>query len=151
MGSKSDRPWGCGTPIWVRDAALNDSDKSFTVPAGKVWILKSISAMLICTATVGNRSLRTYITDGTDELSFFEYPANATASQIVSAYYEAGGNENTNTRKLTAAAGTNVSISRRLPEMILPAGSVIRVYDSAAIDPAADDLTVVLHYVEYDA
>jgi len=35
--------------------------------------------------------------------------------------------------------------------LLLPEGYTIRLYDRSAIDAAADDMIIVLHYVEYDA
>ena len=39
------------------DVALNDSDKSFTVPTGKRWIVNTIWVELTATATGGNRQM----------------------------------------------------------------------------------------------
>lgn len=148
-------PWGKGTPTWVRDATANDSDKSFTVPTGKLWCLKAIEACLTCTATVGNRVLSAVITNGVNQIHSLWQSASITASQVGVVYgaTSLGTPSTTASRKPTLAGGdsVNVAINDSLPDMVLPAGYVIRVYDSAAIDPAADDLIVVLHYVEYDA
>ena len=147
-------PWGKGTPKWVRDATANDSDKSFTVPAGKIWVLTSIYYELACTATVGNRSPRITITDESNVIFAGPGPAALTANQTGTGFL---------TTKLSAPGTTvgynlvystlatpNSTVYSFLPELKLSSGSVVRVYDSAAIDPAADDLIVVLHYVEYD-
>jgi len=52
---------------------------------------------------------------------------------------------------ITNGAPINAGLQESEGDIILTAGMYIRVWDSAAIDAAADDLTVVLHYVEYDA
>ena len=138
-----DYPWGKGTPKWTRDANANDSDKSFTVPTGKVWDMKLIRMRLQTTATVGNRLLLISIAaDGTNYNTFFNSGIVA-ASQDNN--YLAGFNNITDDLAVQI-----FNISQGFPQMILPAGAIIRIYDSAAIDAAADDLTVVLHYVEYD-
>jgi len=144
-------PWGKGTPVWERDATANDSDKSFTVPTGKVRRYLTIAAQLVCTATVGNRSLRVNITNGTDLVYQFMHSGNITASQNGALYIESPGSTGTQIRYGPGTATPSVGKQETMPELILPAGYVIRVYDSGAIDAAADDLTVVLHYVEYDA
>lgn len=146
-----DYPWGKGTPRWVRDAALNDSDKSFTVPAGKVWDIKKVYGELTCTATVGNRFLCVSVTDGTNVI-FRSVNSAGVASQEININLLFTGGTFYDANALTDLAGNaqNLSRSQCVGPMILPAGYVIRVYDLSGIDPAADDLTVVLHYVEYD-
>lgn len=147
-------PWGKGTPKWVRDATLNDSDKSFTVPAGKIWDMRSIDGLILATAAVGNRVLIITITDGTDVLWVSNYTGSIAASQY--GFISANVAQGSTTTNLVPpwnnpTLNVNVAVQSPLPNHILPAGYVIRVYDRAAIDAAADDLTVVLHYVEYDA
>lgn len=149
-----DYPWGKGTPTWVLDATANDSDKSFTVPAGKIWRLISIYAEITCTATVGNRVLAISMTNGTSVIDRNDAQANTTASQIGNFFvgYGTPSAASTTARRIlagTSNATTTTSIGD--PERILLAGYVVRVFDRGAVDPAADDLTVVLHYVEYDA
>lgn len=149
-----DYPWGKGTPVWVRDATLNDSDKTFTVPAGKIWRMLSIDAELVATATVGNRVLTAIITDGANTVQNGVRSGNITASQR-GRYRVIFGSAifGTTQDAVPAFSGSqaNVVVYGPMPSMILTAGCVIRVLDLAAIDAAADDLTVVLHYVEYDA
>lgn len=120
------------------DTALNDSDKTITVPAGKQWVLKSLYAKLISTATVGNRQLDVLITDDGDNI-FAKFVAGAVqAASLTREYVFAPEHPQetgfTNGGMLRALAG----------ELALPAGYKIRIYDSAAIDAAADDLTVRL-------
>lgn len=136
-------PWGKGTPVWVRDATANDSDKSFTVPAGKVWDLKSVNMKLVTTATVGNRVMRVRVKpDGTNHDMLESVGSNAAASSTTLFWDSFGGQVSS----LQTAA-----VFHTWPVMLLPAGAVVQCVDTAAIDAAADDLTVVLHYVEYDA
>jgi len=137
-----DYPWGKGTPVWVRDATLNDSDKSFTVPTGKLWELLGVTATISNTATVGNRTLQMQITNGVSEVYRSPRSGNIIASAAEMVSWAWGG---------AGSYGQVGFVTMSTYRMILPAGYVVRVYDSAAIDAAADDLTVVLHYVEYDA
>jgi len=143
-----------GTPKWTRDAALNDSDKSFTVPAGKVWEMRSVHGEIGCTGTVGNRSLMVQITNGTDAVDSSPKTASITATQygVIKASY--GGAVFSTTAGFVprldgTAPSAGTAYGNSVP-LLLP-GYVVRVYDVAAIDAAADDLTVVLHYIEYDA
>lgn len=146
-------PWGKGTPKWVRDATLNDSDKSFTVPAGKAWDVKLIEASLTATATVGNRQLIALITNGTNVVWASTWAGNITASQVgmLSLHNAQTTGTVATTVALDGATAPTAARQDSIPPMILPAGYVVRVFDRGVIDAAADDLIVVLHYVEYDA
>ena len=148
-------PWGKGTPTWVRDATLNDSDKSFTVPAGKVWVLSQVMATLVATATAGNRVLTAMITNGTNAVHTSKPTGNIAASGSGTLCLSTTFSVSTAPhRRISddAVSASAVGLSDSLPyPCVLPAGYVVRVWDVAAIDAAADDLTVVLHYVEYDA
>jgi len=145
--------WGKGTPKWTRDAATNDSDKSFTVPAGKIWDLLSVQATMVNTATVGNRKLTMTITDGTDVV--LVAPAGSVPASGAPMFQATGGNYSLlqlqRFDSLANATTGGITIAGLPIPCLLPAGYVVRVYDAAAIDAAADDMIVVLHYVEYDA
>jgi len=130
-----------GTPKWTRDATTNDSDKSFTVPTGKVWELKHIWVIFATTATVGARGLALQITNGTDIITEI-YAGNTQAASLSYRYQWIIGNG--------ASAGT-FHQNMGMNAMTLPAGYVIRIFDTAAVDAAADDLTIALHYIEYEA
>jgi hypothetical protein len=147
------RTYPAGNLVWVRDATLNDSDKSFTVPANKRWNVRYIHGEITCTATVGNRSLAIIINDGTNNVLAAPKTANITASQtgVINAYSDGGIFATTaGYVPLLSAATPNVGTAASIGAMILPAGYVIRVYDFAAVDAAADDMTVVLQYEELD-
>ena len=115
------------------DATANDSSKDFT-PTKRMRI-QSVLVVLVATSTVGNRQMTLEILDGSDLV----YSAKAGAVQAASAtvtYNFAEGNS----RETTAVDGvldvplpTNLNVS---PDYI------VRVRDSAAIDAAADDMTV---------
>jgi hypothetical protein len=105
--------------------------------------------MLVTTATVGNRTLTVVITNGADQVwRAFQSPTPQAASGTAQ-YFVVPGNT-----VVTGAPGGPSSVLYSLGpvpnDIYLPAGYVVRVYDSTAVDVAADDLTVVLHYVEYD-
>jgi hypothetical protein len=120
------------------DATLNDSDKTFTVPSGKAWRLVAITARLISTATVGNRQLDVLITDGSDNL-LIKYQAGAVQAASLTRDYHFAPNHPQDT------GFTNGVMLRALgSDLVLPAGYKVRVYDSAAIHAAADDLTARL-------
>lgn len=151
-----DYPWGKGTPMWIRDSTANDSDKSFTVPAGKIWDIKSVLVQITTTATVGSRNLRIGVTDGTNPIYSSEQTASIAASKVGQFWLAPGGTVAGTTAvmgRIDALGATSGDNALRCPcsPMILPAGYVIRIWDTAAVDVAADDMIVVIHYVEYDA
>lgn len=116
------------------DVVLNDSDKTLTVTTGYQWVLHSIYAKLISTATAGNRQVDVLLTDGSDNI-VTKYVAGAvqTASltrEYIFAPLHPQETAFTNGIMLRALAGY----------IILPEGYKIRIYDSAAIAAAADDL-----------
>jgi hypothetical protein len=120
------------------DITADDSDKTFTVPAAKQWWLKSLYASLISTAVVGNRQLDVLITDGDDNPVCKAVAGAVQAASLTREYVFAPGNPQ-------ETGFTNGLMYRAIPDrLVLPAGYKIRVYDSAAIDPTHDDLTLRL-------
>jgi len=148
-------PWDPGTPKWVIDATANDSDKTFTVPAEKVWEMESVEAGIVATATVGNRYLLIQIYNAAGVcVSPGKVTVAIPASNRGGNYMSIGATEGTAVRcsLITPASANNAQAVCNLPDrMVLSAGMYIRAWDIAAVDAAADDMTVVLHYIEYDA
>lgn len=120
------------------DAALNDSDKSWTVPAGEYWKILSLRAVLISTATAGNRQMCIEITDGTNVILRI-IPGGNQAASLTRNYNFAIGMAH-----LTAFIDTTHITSPLPSELILLPGYTIRVYDKAAVDAAADDLSIYM-------
>lgn len=118
------------------DSAANDSDKTITVPAGKVWQVLAVHVTNATSADVGNRQLVAVVSDGTNTLGTF----NAVATQAASTteYYNWAPQYNTATETPAGFFHTP------LPACLLPAGGTVRVYDSAAVAASADDMTVVV-------
>lgn len=126
-----------------RDATANDSDKTFTVPAGTLWWIHGILIDYSATSTVGNRSAVAHFRDTADNLILAaRYSSNITAGQnrIIS-FHTGGANATGNISKHVLAGIPN--------RLILPAGYDVRVHDAAAIDAAADDMTVALLYDQF--
>lgn len=125
------------------DAALNDSDKTSVVPAGKQWHVRGIGVRLVTTATVGNRQLDVYITDDADNLLAKYVSGSVQAASLTRDYVFAPGQPND-------TAFVNAAMVRALAAgLVLLAGYKVRVFDSAAIDAAADDMTVRLLIEEW--
>lgn len=118
------------------DVTLNDSDKTFTVTAGEEWEILSIWVEFTSTATAGARQIVVELQDASSDV-IAQLRAEATVAQSQTRYilWAQGAPHD------TAFISTDY-MSHALPKIFLPAGYKIRVYDSAAIDAAADDMIV---------
>ncbi len=126
-----------------QDATLNDSDKTLTVPADRIWVIRSAFAQLITTATVGNRRLSLRWRDATDSIYGMITAAITHAASSTRHYnWIPGGHA------FTTLQGDFLSLTFPV-ELVLPAAFDIRIFDINAIDAAADDMTVSLLYDEY--
>jgi len=129
-------PWA--NIVLQSDTGANDSDKTLTVSTGKQWQIHSVYALLASTATEGNRQLDILITDASDN-PIMKAVAGAVqpASQTYTYVFAVDNPQET--------GFTGDLMYRALPgQLILPAGYKVRVYDSAAVAAAADDLTLRL-------
>jgi hypothetical protein len=123
----------------VADEVVDDSDKTFTVTASQEWEILSIWIELTTTATVGNRQITVDMLDSAnDVIGSFVAGANQAASL--------GRNYMFAPMLQLMTAFSGVYLSFPLPPFFLPAGYKIRVYDSAAIAAAADDMIVQMTY-----
>ena len=124
----------CGSPCCLlsqSDVVIDDSDKTFTVPSQRRWEIFLTRAVLITTATVGNRQLSITIGDGTEV--FYAVDVGAVIPE-----------NNGGVRHIGAGSATDINIEKL---MLQPAWE-FRLFDSSAIDPTADDLTVAFIYEE---
>lgn len=121
--------------LLASDATANDSDKTFTVTSGKVWEIQSIFVTLVTTATAGNRQMQVEIDNGTSV--YLVVPVGAVQAASVTRHYSLAHG----LPDLTAMRNT-LYLLTPFPKLVLPAGHRIRVYDAAAVDAAADDMTV---------
>lgn len=117
------------------DENLNDSDKSFTVPADTEWIVKWIWVEFIAGAGA-NRQLEIQIQDdGADVIG--QVRAGVVIAAAATQYHLFAPN----VTDLAALRDTDY-VSTTMPEWILPESYVVRVWDNAAVLPAADDMVV---------
>lgn len=124
----------------ISDATLNDSDKTFTVPAGENWELHHIFVELASTATVGNRRVRVEVLDASDNV-VARYNAGAVQVASKTGQYNFGVNNLRETAFTTV--GSNDELDVPWPDSwAIPSGFKVHVLDVTAVDPAADDLTV---------
>lgn len=124
-------------PIYgVYDATANDSDKSFTVPAGEMWKLIYAFVTLATSADVGNRQIRFSVTDPSGNSVGYIAAGAVQAASLTRSYGFLQG-----IYRETAFIDGMIQIP--IPtDMYMAAGSVIRFWDSAAIAAGADDMTV---------
>lgn len=122
-------------PGFVEDVAEDDSDKIVTVPDGERWELLGVYANLTTTATVGDRQVEIQIATAIGVLIRLVFGEVQAASVSDKLYAAALG-------LTTEAHVAGEMIFVRLPYVQLVAGDTVRVFDSAAVDAAADDLIV---------
>jgi len=122
--------------VAVSDVLADDSDKTFTVTAGKQWWLRSIYVKLVSAAAAGNRQVDVLLTNASDAV-VAKYVAGAVqAATLTREYLFAPGQPQETTFT------TGLMLRAMSDRLILPAGYKIRVYDSAAIAAATDDMDV---------
>ena len=119
------------------DVTADDSDKTFTVPAGKSWVLQSVYVRLVTMATVGNRQMEVKLTDGSNN-ELLTIRAGAVQAASLTRFYNFGPDFG----DLTAFRDTDSLTSPFPVGLTLPTGFKVRVFDKAAIAAAADDMDV---------
>lgn len=120
----------------IVDDTANDSDKSFTVPGGEMWKLNSIFVKLVTDATVGNRQLTVEVQNSAGTVMGRISAGAVQAASLTRHYLWMQG-----TFRETAFINTDIQVPIPV-DSYLPAGATLRVYDSAAVSAAGDDMTV---------
>lgn len=118
------------------DTAADDSDKTIVVPDGEMWVLDWLHVTLVSTATVGNRQIKLALYDNADVLQA-DWTAGAVQAASLTRHYmfQPGLSRET--------AFVDGEILIAVPQkLVIPAKWYLRVYDSAAVAAAADDMTV---------
>ena len=131
-------PWDT---VVTADVTADDSDKTIAVTASKVWQLLSIQVSLATTAAVGDRQMTVDVTDASDNLLARMRAGVTQAASLTYTYTFGVGLSD-------QPAVLSLHLTTPLLPLILPAGYKIRVYDSAAIAAAADDMTVRVTVME---
>ena len=126
-------------PTLLPDEAADDSDKSFVVPASTYYQVLWCWVELTTTATAGDRQLTLELQDGAADVIAQWKVGVVQAASLTYKYCFAPANAD-----LTAVRDTNYLSTPIPPTIIIPATYIIRVYDSAAVAAAADDMVVQL-------
>ncbi len=122
-------------PGFVEDVAPDDSDKVITVPAGERWELLGVYVDLSTTTAVGVRQVEVQVATPTGvilRVVFGETQAQSVANKLYAA-------------ALGLVSEVHVAgemVFEQLPAFHLVEGDTVRVFDSAVIDAAADDMVV---------
>ncbi len=124
------------------DEGANDSDKTFTVPAERIWVISSIWVELVSTATAGNRQMALEIQDASNDV-VAEIRAGAVQAASLTRKYLFS----VTAVDLIGFRDTDW-LSTPLPYLLLPAGFQVRVFDNNAVDAAADDMVVQMMVTE---
>ena len=125
------------TPGLQSDTDLNDSDKSFTVPASTEWRIQSIWIEMTTSADAGDRHMEVQIQEaGTDVIA--EVKVALVQAESLTRYYLFAPH----VTELAAFRDTDI-LSTIFPDLTLPAGYIIRIWDNKAIAAGADDM--ILH------
>lgn len=128
----------------VSDVALDDSDKSFVVPAATEWQILWIWVELTSTAIVGNRQLEIQIIDtGPDVVASWARAAAVQAATLTRNYLFAPAVADITDFRDTDYMTTPVPVGA-----FLKAGQTLRVFDNNAVDAAADDMVVHIQRAE---
>jgi len=132
-----------GTSTRVVEFTANDSDKSFAaVPDDELREVDSILVHYTATATVGNRILTVIVTNAASQV-VYNIAVSAAITATAAVYY--------NLYPTAPVLATGTSRYMPMPVLHLQAGDVLRIADTSAIDAAADDMELSIHYIEYDA
>jgi hypothetical protein len=124
------------------DAAANDSDKTIVVPEGEVWQLDWLHATLVSTATVGNRQVNLVLYDQADVLQADWHAGAVQAASLTRHYMFQPG-----MYRETAFVDGDIQVA--IPQkLVVPSQWYLRVYDSAAVAAAADDLTLAYQFTK---
>jgi len=121
---------------YTQNRILNDSDKTFTVPAATEWQILWVWVQYTSTAAAGDRQLVVEVRNAAnDVINQVRVGDTQAASEL--RYYSFGSGM----YDLVAFRDTDW-LSTPLPPLLLQAGDQLRVYDNNAVAAAADDMLV---------
>jgi len=125
--------------LLVSDEAVDDSDKTITVPAGYEYQVLWIWIELATDATVGARQLQIDLRDAADDV-IGQFRPGVTQAASLTRYYMFGPS----LADLLGFRDTDYLMTPMPPTVFLPAGYDIRIFDNNAVAAAGDDLVIQL-------
>lgn len=130
-------------PLYQADTTTSSSVKTFTVPAGHQWRIKSIYCAYTTNATVGNRNVQVEVLTPGSVVIYSACAGTTQAASLTRNY-----NFAPYLADLTAFRNTTF-LSTPLAGLILQPGYILKVYDVAAIAPAGASENLLVH-LQYD-
>jgi len=123
--------------IYLSDTSAGN-DKSFTVPTNRLWKLKAARCVLTASDTVGNREIQLTVasTDGTPYADVRAGAVFAASAVGYLMFFDGAA-------RMTSVADTDW-LSIQIPDMEIPPGHSIRLFDSANVDASSDSFDVRL-------
>jgi len=131
-------------PDLQAEEAVNDSNKPITVKLNEIWEILWIWIEFAATATVGNRQVQLDILDESDDVVLSVLAANVQIASTTEYYLISPNGQEP---KETVAGRHFIPIP---PKLFLPQSYDIKIYDSAAIAAAADDMVVQMMVNRFD-
>ena len=136
--------------IWAPSLQSNetadDSDKEFTVTAGKEWHVMWVWVEFTSGSVAGTRQLELQLKDGSDDVIMQLQPGATQAASLTRNYLFAPGMAD-----LVSFRDTSYLMTPIPPTLILPASYDIRVWDNNAIAAAEDDMILQMMVLERTA
>jgi hypothetical protein len=129
--------------IKLIDTDANDSNKSFQVPDGKKWKVLYGKFSLVSTATAGNRTMVLDVVDDASNILYSIRSLNVQAASVTEIYSIGQFGD-------VSESVAGVHLLPIPTNFFLLEGYFLRVRDSAAIDSAADDLSLFFVIEETD-
>lgn len=141
LTAMQDDGWTVAT---ISSTAINDSDKTFAVPANFTRHILGIWVEFTSTAAVGDRQLVIEVQIAGPDVTAQWARAGAVQAASLTRYYEFAPG----LADLTAFRDTDYLTTPIPVTSILKAGDVLRVYDNNAVAAAADDMIVHIQYAD---
>lgn len=145
--------WSQTTGSWVaypavewrinttQDTSLNDSDKTFTVPANYEWQILWLWAEYTSTASIGDRQLEVQIQDSGSNV-MAQIQTGVTQGEGLTYKYLFG----ISVADMTTIRDDNYLTTPLPGGTFLSAGQKIRIWDNKAIDASSDDMVIRMQY-----
>lgn len=125
------------TIVLVADEAVDDSDKTITVPARFEYQILWVWVEMVTDATVGARQLQIDLRDTADDV-IGQFRPGVTQTASLTRYYMFAPS----LADLLGFRDTDYLMTPINPTIFLPAGFDIRIFDNNAVAAAGDDLII---------
>ena len=128
----------------IYDAAVDSSNKVFTVPGNEMWKICNAHVVLATTATVGNRQMAFEVKDAAGQVIT---NLRAGAVQAASTTYHYTYMQGIYRETTFTANEIQCPIQA---DLYVPPGGTIRFLDETAVAAAADDMTVSMQIMRFN-